>query len=97
MPCRVRVCVCARVRACVRVCAGVSARVCVCARVCVRACVCICVRARACVYVSLHCMNETVTLLNLSFICFVYLLMRCMTGTSPRQIPVYISMSQANK
>ena len=41
------VCVCARVRACVRACVCV----CVCVRVCVRACACVCACARACVCV----------------------------------------------
>ena len=41
---------------------------CVCVYVCV--CVCVCARASVCVCVSLHCMNEIVTLLNLTL--FIY-------------------------
>ena len=67
---------------------------CVCA--CVRVCVCVCV----CVWcVSLHCMKETLLNLTLFLYNFLYmancnvfvcLLMCCMSGTSPRQVPVYI-------
>ena len=42
---------------------------CVCVRACVRVCVwcvCVCVCVCVCLCVSLHCMNETVTLLNLT-------------------------------
>ena len=49
-------CVCARMREYMHVCAR--------AHVCMRMCVCKCV----CVVGSLHCMNEIVALLNLSFI-----------------------------
>ena len=56
------VCVCVCVRACMHV--HVHLSVCVCMHACVRACV----RACVCVYGSLHCMNEIVTLLNLTFI-----------------------------
>ena len=51
-------------------------------------------------------MNETFTLLNLIFVlsflhdklqCHVHLLIHCINGTSPRQIPVHSLMSLANK
>ena len=48
---RARVCVCARVLACVRSCACACVRVCVraCVRACARVCACVCVCVRACV------------------------------------------------
>ena len=70
-------------------------------------CVCVCVRVRVrvcvCVHSSLHSMNESVTLLNLTefiynfntwlivmFCIFVDALYVWKFGMSPKQIPVYI-------
>ena len=71
---RVRVCVCACMHMCVCVCVRACVCVCMCVCMCVyvHACVCVCVHEyawmRACG--SLHCMNEIVTLLNLTL--FIY-------------------------
>ena len=62
----------------------------------------------ACMFVcgSLHCMNVTVTLLNLNLFqlsylancnSLSYLLTHCKNGMSPKQIPVHILMSVVNK
>ena len=91
----VRVCVCVCVCACVRACVrGVRACVRVCVCVCVCVCMCVCVYVWVWVGVSLHCMKQIVTLLNLSLFIYnfytwliVIFVMCCMNGNFTRANP----------